>query len=419
MRTVLVVFLALTKTWLRSKIGVFFSFLFPVMLLLIFGTIFGGTESTKLTVHIQNLDINSGKPTELSQALMDILESTGSFDIKRLDPAVNISTYIKENPSFTSYRVLIIPQGFEQRTLAKSMAVRIDVTVDTLWHFEERYGRYIGEQGLSGVREGREALSMWKERATASEQAEILLLTSEVDNSAPIVKGIIDSVVKAFNNKLIGGEDIINISSQSISERKMEAADYYLPGYIAAFIMTNGIMGLATTLSEHRRNGTIKRLASTPLTKSAWIVANVLQQALLAFALTAVMIGVGWIIFDVRVLPGFFAILLILLGAVAFCSVGIVLGNVIKDVEATSGAGNAIGFPMMFLSGAFWPIEMMPGYLQTVAKFLPLYYFHDGLRSIMVYQSSTLPTVSFLVLGVFAAAFILLAIKVTKWREFS
>ena len=197
----------------------------------------------------------------------------------------------------------------------------------------------------------------------------------------------------------------------------MEAADYYLPGYIAAFIMTNGIMGLATTLSEHRRNGTIKRLASTPLSKASWIIANVLQQTLLAFALTAVMIAVGWVVFDVRILPGFFAILLIVLGAVAFCSVGIVLGNVIKDVEATSGVGNAIGFPMMFLSGAFWPIEMMPGYLQTVAKFLPLYYFHDGLRSIMVYQSPALPTVSFLVLGIFAATFILLAIKVTKWKE--
>lgn len=153
------------------------------------------------------------------------------------------------------------------------------------------------------------------------------------------------------------------------------------------------------------------------LSDRAAVIANVLQQALLAFALTAVMIAVGWIIFDVRVLPGFFAILLIFLGAVAFCSVGIVLGNVIKDIEATSGVGNAIGFPMMFLSGAFWPLEMMPGYLQTIAKFLPLYYFHDGLRSIMVYQSPTLPTVSFLVLGIFSAVFILLAIKVTKWKE--
>jgi len=330
------------------------------MLLLIFGTIFGGNQSTKLTLHVQNLDIDSEGPTQLSHTLIDILESTGSFDIERLDATVNVSTYIKENPTFTNYRVLIIPQGFEQRTLDNSMVARIDVTVDTLSYLEETYGSYIGEEGLSGMREGRDFLSAWKARVANSKQAEILLMTDEGDASAPVVRGIIDSVVKAFNNKLIGGEDIINIISQSIREKKMEAADYYLPGYIAAFIMANGIMGLATTLSEHRRNGTIKRLASTPLTKASWIIANLLQQTLLAFALTAVMIAVGWVIFDVRIIPGFFAILLILLGAVAFCSVGIVLGNVIKDVEATSGAGNAIGFPMMFLSGAFWPIEMMP-----------------------------------------------------------
>jgi len=417
MRSVIPVFLALTKTWFRSKAGVFFSFLFPVMLLLVFGTIFGGTQSAKLTLHIQNLDVDSEKPTQLSRALIDILESTESFDIKKLDPTVNVSTYIKENPTFASYRVLIIPQGFEQRTLDKSMAVRIDITVDTLSHLEETYANYIGEEELSGMREGRDFLSTWNGGVVTSEQAEILLMTDEGDTSAPVVRGIIESVAKAFNNELIGGEDIIGVSSQSIRERTMEAADYYLPGYIAAFIMTNGIMGLATTLSEHRRNGTVKRLASTPLSKASWIIANVLQQTLLAFALTAVMIAVGWVVFDVRILPGFFAILLIVLGAVAFCSVGIVLGNVIKDVEATSGVGNAIGFPMMFLSGAFWPIEMMPGYLQTVAKFLPLYYFHDGLRSIMVYRSPTLPTVSFLVLGIFAATFILLAIKVTKWKE--
>lgn len=88
-----------------------------------------------------------------------------------------------------------------------------------------------------------------------------------------------------------------------------------------------------------------------------------------------------------------------------------------KMLETATGVGNAIAFPMMFLSGAFWPIEIMPDYLQFVAKLLPLYYFHQGLRNIMILNNLDQAFTSFLVLGVLAILFIPLAIKVTKWKE--
>jgi len=56
------------------------------------------------------------------------------------------------------------------------------------------------------------------------------------------------------------------------------------------------------------------------------------------------------------------------------------IAGLVKDPEAASGIGNAIALPMMFLSGSFWPVEIMPKYLQTIAKFLPLTYFSDGSR---------------------------------------
>jgi len=418
MRSIIPLFTALIKGWLRTKTGIFFSFLFPLMLLLLFGTIFGGTGTQKYTLFIQNFDLEDGKQTELSEAFINALESTNIFEIRKLDPEIDINTYVKENPSFEyNYRILKIPKGFEKKLYEKSMTIRLNVILSTFSDFE-KYSGSMNPDDLKAMREGKEKLTQLMENLPASESVELIFLAEENDMSAMAVEGIIESVINAFNNRLIGVEEqAVTITAEPLAEKNMTPGDYYLPGYIAAFIMTNGVIGATATISELRRNGTVKRLAATPLSKSSWILSNILQQTTLAFMLTAVMVIFGWIIFDVHALPNIYAILLIFMGAVTFSSIGMILGGVIKDVEAASGAGNAIAFPMMFLSGAFWPIEMMPGYLQMIAKFLPLYYFHDGLRSIMIMDNPSGAYLSFLIMGVLAVVLIVIATKVTRWKE--
>jgi ABC-2 type transport system permease protein len=280
----------------------------------------------------------------------------------------------------------------------------------------ENYSHTMTENQIGTIENGMIALAAWRQ-GLSSENAEVLLLTDEGDTSAAVVKGIISSVINAFNNGLIGAEGVVGIGENQLAQRGFSAVDYYLPGYIAAFIMTNGIIGVAANTSEFRRNGVIKRLAATPLSKRSWIIGNMLHQALLAFILTLTMIAIAWVIFGVRAIPDVYALSLIFLGSVVFCSIGIVIGGAIKDVEAASAAGNAIGFPMMFLSGAFWPIEMMPAFMQGVAKCMPLYYFHDGLRQIMIYRNPAQALVPFLLFGALAVVFVALAVKVTKWKE--
>ncbi|MBU7012769.1 MAG: ABC transporter permease [Theionarchaea archaeon] len=417
MKRVYAIFSALLKSWLRSKTGIFFSFLFPVMLLIIFSTVFGGGGSSQYVLFVQNFDVQDDAPTNLSTAFIGALEATDTFDIRHLDTTVDIKTYVRENPSFSfRYRVLQIPHGFEEKSLSKSMSVRIDVVMDTLTIMEQQYAAYMEEADLQQVEKGK-ALLTRLEGTLPTEPPVILLVTDEQDMAAPALTGIIYGVANSFSNNLIGTEDIVTITGEPLEQRTLKVADYFLPGFIAAFIMTNGIIGATSTISEYRRDGQVKRMAATPLPKISWILGNILQQTVLAFILTGVMIILGWVIFGVRLIPNVYALLLILTGAVAFCSVGMVLGGVIKDVEAANGAGNAIAFPMMFLSGAFWPIEQMPDYLQIVAKFLPLHYFHDGLLQIMVYKNPGQSLTGFVVLGTFAVVFILVALKVTKWKE--
>ncbi len=419
MKRAFAIFRALIKEWLRSKSGMFFSLLFPIMLLLIFGTVFSGQGSTRYMLHVQNHDLQNGEPTEMSERFIEVLENTQIFQVKSLEPNVDVDAYVKENPSFEySYRVLIIPEGFEDATLNKSMELRLTVMSDTFSKIKDYYGGFMGEEELQAMEKGQEQMEQMKTMISGSKGTELQFLVQGNDMSSSAIQGILRSVINAFNNQLIGVEEqAIEITTDSLATEGISATDYYIPGLIAAFIMTNGIIGATITITEHRRNGTLKRLAATPLPKSSWILGNILQQAVLAFLLTSIMVTAGWIIFDVQALPGPYALILIFIGSVTFSGMAMVLGGFIKDVEAASGAANAIAFPMMFLSGAFWPVEMMPSYMQTIAKALPLYYFHDGLRQIMIFDNPSEAKIPFLIMTVLAATFIVIGTAVTKWKE--
>jgi ABC-2 type transport system permease protein len=237
------------------------------------------------------------------------------------------------------------------------------------------------------------------------------------DQSAMIVRNIITSVANAFNYQLIGAENVIQFIQTPVTSTRLTNIDFYIPGVTAAFIMTNGVIGLTSNTSEFKRRGVIKRLSLTPLSKMDWIIGNILSQTLLNLLLTAMMLALGWVIFNVRIIPDAFAILLIFLGSVMFSGIGMLLSGLVKDVEAASAIGNAIAFPMMFLSGTYFPLEIMPSYLQTFAKILPLTYFSEGLRYAMIYNYPEGTYVNIAIVAALAVGFIIVGSLVTKWKE--
>jgi ABC-2 type transport system permease protein len=414
------VFKAVTKNWIRSRSGLFFSIMFPILLLLVFGAIFSGTGGpSQYTIYIQNFDIDSqGQPSELSAAFISALKSTKTFTIKNIPADVTATDYVREDlgPLGGSMRILLISDGFNDDLLNGTMKVRVGISYDTLNMSFQYFQAYMTqeqklafEQGISGMQELNSSL---QESSTS-----LTIITDPSDQSAVVVKSIIGSVTNAFNFKLIGAENIITINEQTATNTTYSVVDYYVPGITAAFIMTNGIIGLSSTSSEFKRRGIIKRLSLTPLTKLDWIIGNILSQALLNLILTGIMIGVGWLVFSVRIVPDVLTIILLFLGSVMFSGIGMTIAGLFKDIEAANAAGNAIAFPMMFLSGTFFPLEMMPAYLQSISKIMPLTYFADGLRYSMVYNFPEGVYTNMAVVGVLAVVFILVGSLVTRWRE--
>jgi ABC-2 type transport system permease protein len=72
---------------------------------------------------------------------------------------------------------------------------------------------------------------------------------------------------------------------------------------------------------------------------------------------------------------------------------------------------------MMFLSGTFFPISLMPDYLRYFAHVLPLFYIIDGLNGIMVYSNYFQTAVDLAVVAVITLIAFFAAARVFKWRE--
>lgn len=420
MRRTLLIFKAVTKNWLRSRSGLFFSIMFPILLLLVFGAVFGGMGgASTYTLFIQNLDTSDGSNTEISEVFVEALNSTETFSIDYIPiDVLDLRSYVRDvlGPLGGDIRILVISKGFQEDLLNGTLKVRVGITYDTLRSVYEQTEVYLNETEKIVMNQGLDQISQYNASIPAVE-ASLTLILDESDQSSAIVKGVVMSVANAFNYELIGAENVVAFQEEPFTERQLRTIDFYLPGVISAFIMTNGIIAVTTNTTEFKRRGIIKRLSITPLGKMEWILGNVLSQTLLNLMLTGLIIVIGWLVFSVQAIPDFYSIILIFLGSILFSGMGMLLSGLIKDVEAASAIGNAIAFPMMFLSGAYWPVEFMPDYMQSIAKILPLTYFSEGLRSAMIYKYTEGIITNTLIVAILAVIFIILGSLMTRWKE--
>ncbi|MFB6201283.1 MAG: ABC transporter permease [Halorhabdus sp.] len=95
----------------------------------------------------------------------------------------------------------------------------------------------------------------------------------------------------------------------------------------------------------------------------------------------------------------------------------VTLGSLLSGPDAATSLGGSIAFPMMFLSGVFWEINIVPETLQTIGRAMPLYQFHRGLRRLMIVETTDEVWPAFAMLGGMAVVFVALAIRLTRWRD--
>ncbi len=189
-----------------------------------------------------------------------------------------------------------------------------------------------------------------------------------------------------------------------------------IPGLVGFSILTDSLFTVTGTVAKDRFVGIFSQLSLTPLTRSEWLISVFLWHLVIGAASFAIIAGIGHFVYSASVRLDILIPAYVFFGVLLFVSLGLLLGVVAKSVEGASLVGNIVAFPMMLLTGAFFPISLLPSYLQTAVKVLPLYYFNQGLKDIMVTLDFSEGVVFLLVMAAMSLVFFLASVRLFRWR---
>lgn len=182
----------------------------------------------------------------------------------------------------------------------------------------------------------------------------------------------------------------LDIEYTNISgETDAKAIDQILPGVLAITLMQLGLFG-ALNLAKLKENKTLRAYGVTPVTKRTIIISELIVKLCVCLIQGLIVIGLGALIFDLNVYFGntHLIILWILLGGATFISLGYMFVALFHSFEATNGVIQIVQMGMMFLSGVFIPITILPKAVQGVIHCNPVAYLSDALSAVITNTGS-------------------------------
>lgn len=242
----------------------------------------------------------------------------------------------------------------------------------------------------------------------------IRLVTSNAGGpSQQIAVGATRSVVM----EVAGASSGIAIAQESISTQNASYIDWFVPGILGISLMNTGIIGISTSFVSFREKGILRRIKVTPFALWKFLLARIVAALVMSLVTSGILIGLGWVLFGLTVRGNWGVILLALLvSAAAMLAIGYAIAAIARNTEAAASYANMLTFPMMFLSGVFFPLGAMPGWLQPLINLMPLKYAVEALRGPMLDgagMAETWPQLAVL-LAIFAV-FLAFAVRFFRW----
>lgn len=157
--------------------------------------------------------------------------------------------------------------------------------------------------------------------------------------------------------------------------------DVLLVGYVAYVIATTGLTVLPAVLAQYRERGILRRQRATPVSPAVILGAHVLTNLAVAGVGLVLLVGVGLALFDLNPPAAPLAAgVAVVLGALSFFALSFALVGALPTARSANAVGAALYFPMIFLSGAVFPREVLPAFAQRVGDALPLTYVVAAIR---------------------------------------
>lgn len=199
-----------------------------------------------------------------------------------------------------------------------------------------------------------------------------------------------------------------------------------LPGLIGMNVVAGGWMNTTMTLAVEREDGTLLRAKSTPNGMVAYLVARIVLAALGVGLSLVIFLVAGLLLLDalggVGVGGWILMLAILVLGLLATLPWGAIVGSLVNS----AGAGFGLSFlpisAMIAISGIFYPISGLPGWLHPIAQVFPVYWLGLGMRSAMLPDSAVQAEIgeswrhleTFAMLGLWAVVGLLLAPRILR-----
>jgi len=338
--------------FVRDRLRLITFIIMPMFMMIMVGFIFPNQNSLKnIPIGIADQD-----QKELSQKLVDTIsklklsEDNNAFKLKTYNNLESIKDGIKKQEISGG---LFIPSDFSKK-LAQNEQVEVTIVEDqanpqisqmidqVLSKIVEGFGQQIGMQKISMMSQGR----------LASAQSIIMPLVAKI-------QGIIPGNPNYF--------------------------EFVAPGIMAMIVMTAVLTGLAASIAREKEQGTLDGLLISPINRLAIILGKALSQAIRGIIQGAIVLLLAFLLFGVKVHGSLLLVgLLLLLGIFSFVGLGILVSAIATEQETATQLLFMFQFPMLFLSGVFFPILLMPPIMQKIAYVIPLTYAIQALRKVMV-----------------------------------
>jgi ABC-2 type transport system permease protein len=360
MRALLLLTAANIKSFTRDRAALFWTLAFPLIFIFLFGSIFSGGNNER-TVGFADLD-HSVHASELRAAF------ASQPNVKLVDGTEEGLVGQMRDGQLSA--VLVVPPGYGATIDAKAAPADIKLYTDP---------------------------------AQAAAQGATFQL--------------VGGVLGAVNQAASGRPPAVAFTNQAVQTQDLTFISYLVPSILGMSLMQLGIFS-AIPLVADREKHILKRLQATPLRRWQLVGSNVLMRLLISVIQTAIIVGVGAGVFNVQISGNWLLIgALVVLGSMTFIALGYVIASFAKTEESANGMTSVVQFPLMFLSGTFFPIDAMPDALRTVARAMPLTYLGDALRQVMVGGTPFSPLwICFVVLAGWLVACFAIAARFFRWQ---
>jgi ABC-2 type transport system permease protein len=366
----------------RSKLRLVMLVLMPLFMMVVVGFIFpSGSSISDTPIALANMD-NGSLGTSFITQLNAINNKTGMMELSYAKDYDDIKNMLQNNEINGG---IIISENFSSNLLVGKQGF-ITVVIDqsnpqmslTIQSVLSKTIEAIGEQ-------------------TAIHQLNIQYNVSTTQAT---------SMVKPYT-----------VQSQGIVAGEPNYFQFVAPGIIAMVVMMALMTGLPHAISYEKDIGTLDGMLAAPINRLSIILGKVMAQTIRGMIQGFIILILAVVLFGVVIVGNILLVIfLILLTVFSFVGLGILITSFTENEETATMVMMTLMFPMMFLSGVFFPLQQMPWYMQGIAHFLPLTYATAALRKVMV-LGADIPAVGTEILILVGFGIVLLLIAVPMFKR--